>query len=492
MPTDVGQHSGLTESQQAAAAELDGLLAELQDEADTAIAEGRVLTEAVPILGELNPTQWAAYGSALADLFPDLELPPAPQDRRDGGGRVVELVPAASIKPEPVRWLWKGRLPVGELALLAGEPGVGKGNLTCWLAAHVSRGDLPGDLFGEPRVAVLASAEDDPAHTVVPRLMAAGADLDMVRIVRVTLDDATGVLTLPDDVEAIRAGVEAEAAALVAVDPIGAHLDSGIDSWKDSSVRRALAPLSIMAQETGATALAVGHLRGSDARTVAARIMGSVAFTAAARNVFLATDDPEADDGSGKRVLTHGKTNTGEHAPTLRYRIEGRDVESEGETISTCAAAWLGEAAGVTVDDVLSPLDRDERTDQAEAKRWVLEYLERHGGEAPAGEALRAGEKELAVHKRTIQRARKAAGVVTRKSADGWVWQHPDGGDEDGQDDDTPSLSQGVALSPSPEAVCRARSSDSARRQDDKATGDKGTQAASPCREPDATTWGAE
>ena len=211
-------------------------------------------------------------------------------------GRRVELQAAADIEPARITWMWAGRLPAGELALVAGEPGVGKGTITAWLAARTSQGDLPGDLHGTPRAVILASAEDDPRHTVVPRLLAAGADLTRVRIVRVTEDGLTGALTLPDDVAAIRAGVEAEEAALVVIDPVGAHLGAGVDSHRDASVRRALAPLSLLAQETGAVVLAVTHLRGSSAASVSARVMGSVAFTAAARNVLLVGEAPDGED----------------------------------------------------------------------------------------------------------------------------------------------------------------------------------------------------
>ncbi len=187
------------------------------------------------------------------------------EDSAGSVGRRVELLSAADIEPARIIWTWAGRLPAGELALLAGEPGVGKGTVTTWLAARITRGDLPGDVLGTPRAVILASAEDDPRHTVVPRLLAVGADLERVQIVRVTQDGLTGALTLPDDVAAIRAGVEAEEAALLVVDPIGAHLGAEVDSHRDASVRRALAPLSVLAQETGAVVLAVAHLRGSSA-----------------------------------------------------------------------------------------------------------------------------------------------------------------------------------------------------------------------------------
>src|SRR5437667_79397 len=42
---------------------------------------------------------------------------------RDGP---IGLRPASQIVPRPVDWLWPGRLPLGKLAILDGDPGVGK------------------------------------------------------------------------------------------------------------------------------------------------------------------------------------------------------------------------------------------------------------------------------------------------------------------------------------------------------------------------------
>ena len=56
------------------------------------------------------------------------------------------------------------------------------------------------------------------------------------------------------------------------------------------------------------------------------RVGGSVGLGAAARNVLIAGDDPEDDD----RLLVHCKSNTGQLAPALRYRIEGHEIEPMG------------------------------------------------------------------------------------------------------------------------------------------------------------------
>src|SRR5215472_1886296 len=112
------------------------------------------------------------------DFDPDEEPPWEIEDRPEG--RRLELVPASSIKVKPVHWLWKNRVPLGELTLLAGREGIGKSAIAYTLAAWITTGTMKGKYLGEPRAVVVAATEDSWEHTIVPRLMAAGANLDLV------------------------------------------------------------------------------------------------------------------------------------------------------------------------------------------------------------------------------------------------------------------------------------------------------------------------
>src|SRR5881398_3739736 len=94
--------------------------------------------------------------------------------------------PLSRVRPARVEWLWPHYLARGKLALLDGDPGVGKSLITIDLAARLSRGGpLPdGCVAGRPHLTLLLSAEDGAADTTRPRAEAAGADLD--RVVTVT------------------------------------------------------------------------------------------------------------------------------------------------------------------------------------------------------------------------------------------------------------------------------------------------------------------
>jgi putative DNA primase/helicase len=97
----------------------------------------------------------------------------------------VELLRGDKIKPEPISWLWPGWLAKGKLHIIGGAPGTGKTTIALSFAAIVTRGGVWPDGSGCPgpgRV-VIWSGEDDPGDTLVPRLMAAGADLSRVHFV---------------------------------------------------------------------------------------------------------------------------------------------------------------------------------------------------------------------------------------------------------------------------------------------------------------------
>lgn len=149
---------------------------------------------------------------------------------------VAERMRMGNVRPEPVKWLWPGRIPFGKLTILDGDPGLGKSLLSLDLAARVSTGrPMPdgtkSDLSG-PAGVVLLSAEDDPADTIRPRLDAAGANCDRVVLVPAIVEsierdghriERRRLPTLAD-VGAIRDTVVAEGAKLLIVDPIAAYM----------------------------------------------------------------------------------------------------------------------------------------------------------------------------------------------------------------------------------------------------------------------------
>lgn len=309
-------------------------------------------------------------------------------------GRTLTLTAASQIPMAAVRYLWEGRMAAGTFGLLGGREGVGKTAFAAWLTAAVTRGTLDGAFRGRPADVLLMAGEDSWSHTLVPRLAAAGADLERVHRVDVhTPDGAADAVTLPLDLDALRLAIIQRRAALVILDPLLSRLDGALDSHKDADCRRALEPLAAIADDTRACIAGLIHVNKSSSTDPLNMLMASRAFAAVARWVLFAATDP-ADDS--RRLLGLAKNNLGPcDLPTLAYRVEGCHVADTADgPVWTGRLAWLGDSAvniREAVQDASVPHDR---TAVGEAADWLADFLREAGGNATSADAKRAGAKE--------------------------------------------------------------------------------------------------
>ena len=345
---------------------------------------------------------------------------------------------ASDITPEPVLWAWEdddrnGRIAAGTLAMAAGREGTGKSSAGVWLMARITTGTLPGAWFGTPRNVLYVAVEDSWRHTLVPRLMAAGADLSRVGrfdVLTETGDDGV-TLSLPHDNDLLEAEVDRHSVALVTIDPLMSVIGAKVDTHRERDTRTALDPLAQLADRTGSVLLGIAHFNKGGGTDAASLITGSGAFKNVPRAVFgFARDD--TDEGS-TRVMTQVKNSLGrDDLPSLAYRLEGVEVPTPTGPAQTSRLVFEGNSER-TVADLLRDArgGDDERSDQDEAGTWLLDYLGGRGGEAPAGDVLKAGSGD-GFAKHTLQRARRRVGVVTRKSGlqGGWVWALADPEDD--------------------------------------------------------------
>jgi hypothetical protein len=337
----------------------------------------------------------------------------------------VEIVRLADVEPEPLTWLWRGRIPLRKLTVLEGDPGLGKSTIAFDLMARVSTGaPMPDGSPTEAGGGVILTAEDGLGDTVRPRLDVAGADVDKIVALK-GVRDQDGKLRIPtvEDIAALTRACEKVEAKIVVIDPLMAYLPSQRNSWRDQDVRQALTPLAKMAEEIGVAVVAIRHLNKSVGTQAIYRGGGSIGIVGAARSALLVAKDPEDHT---RKVMACIKINLASPPPSLAYRIDQVTLDGIGDVSKI---VWEGESPH-TADALLAvPVSQEERSALGEAKEFLRETLS--NGQVPAKKVQRLAEK-AGIADKTLQRARKALRIQSNKGGfqESWVWSLP----EDSQD----------------------------------------------------------
>lgn len=329
---------------------------------------------------------------------------------------LVVLKPASTIACQPIRWLWRGWLARGKLHVLAGSPGTGKTTIALALAATITRGGSWPDGTMSPRGRVLIwSGEDDPADTLVPRLRAAGADLDRVLVVGDSLSEGEPRAFDPaTDLPALEWQLRGFSdVSLLIADPIVSAVTG--DSHKNTEVRRALQPLVNLGQRLGCAVLGISHFsKGTAGRDPTERVTGSVAFGALARVVMVTAKSEDGD-----RLLARSKSNIGPDGGGFAYGLE----LTEEHGMEASRVRWGSPLEG-TARELLGSTENVDEDSASDAASFLARLLEM--GPVPAKHVYR--EAEGAGYSRDqMKRAKPRVGVETVKSGmdGGWVWRLP-------------------------------------------------------------------
>ncbi len=409
----------------------------------------RACYEGLAIKGDVSDFFEAGYRrghlSILIDEAPSYEP-------KQNWTRRAEVVSLDTVEPEDIDWLWPGRIPLGMLTLLAGDPGVGKSFLSLYITSLVTTGGMTPDNTASAKGAVvILSAEDSLENVIRPRLDALGADVRKVKAIRcVRNKDSYGNVTadhfniMGDRFELERVLAENPDTKMVIIDPISAYFGS-VDTHKDSNVRAVLAPLSEMAGRFNIALVCVMHLNKGNSSKAVYRTMGSLAFPAAARTVWLVTPEPnqtpaasqgEANRGGRRRLLIAAKHNILKNPDTLAFEIiDGRVVFS-------------AEPVNITADDVFAPKGGIEAPERQRAVEWLKQTLS--GVDSiPSNEMLKLA-KEQGFKERTLQGARKELGIKCFPTFDEdgnkyWAWRLPK---QDGKQKIIPGLEKILAQAP--------------------------------------------
>lgn len=337
----------------------------------------------------------------------------------------VTLIRADGIKPERINWVWVGWLARGKVHVMAGAPGTGKTTAAVALAATLTVGGRWPDGIPAPVGDVLVwSGEDDPKDTLVPRLIAAGADLKRVHFVASFTDErgprafdpASDIGALADHLATMD-----PAPVLLIVDPIVSAIAG--DSHKNAEVRRSLQPLVDLAQLRGVAVLGISHFsKGTQGRDPTERVTGSLAFGALARVVLATAKLP--DEQGGGRILVRAKSNLGPDSGGFGYDLEQTELD-EHPGIITTRVLW-GEVLEGTARELLSQADTqagedDEGDSPADVEAFIFCCLK--DGPATAKQ-MQADTNGAGYSWDRVKRTAGRMGVERKKEGfkGGWLW----------------------------------------------------------------------
>ena len=327
---------------------------------------------------------------------------------------------ADQIVPKKITWLWPNRF-AQKLNMIVGNPDVGKGLITHYIAACVTRGrkwyDAPNAL--PPSEVLIMSGEEDWDDTIVPRLMSAGADLSKVRWLKMSVTkDGTASereLQLDRDAAALETFlVEHPGIRLVVVDPISNYLGSAkmIDEQK---VRAVLTPLKEIANRRQVAVIGVMHLNKKVELDAIHRIGGAMAFVGVARMVWLCAPKPAEDDTeSDELLMVKVKGNIVQrNLKGLSYTTKVRSVTIEGADEKIPYVEWVGEVdqnANELIGKPPNPAHRPAEQLPA-CVDWLRDYLK--DGAKPLDDLESDGKAMHGFSAKTIQRTRDTAHVIT-------------------------------------------------------------------------------
>lgn len=361
-----------------------------------------------------------AEHNALASVL-DAMPPAEPRLMRDS----VVLTCGSDLTPEPYRWLWQYWLAMGKLHILAGAPGQGKTTIALAMAATITIGGRwPDGSRCAPGNVLIWSGEDDPADTLVPRLMAAGADRARCYFIEgarrdgevVPFDPARDLGQLLEAIEKI-GGI-----SLLVIDPVVSAVTG--DSHKNTEVRRALQPLVDLAAKCDCAVLGITHFaKGGQGTDPAQRVVGSVAFTAVARVVMVAAKVKGDEEGQDARILARSKSNIGPDDGGFQYHLE----QSEPlPGIHASHIAWGKAVEGTARELLTDPDEPQQEQSDASAKDAAIDFLVEilKDGSAPS-KYVETEAKAAGVSWATVRRAADTIGVTKRKMNDAWYWFRP-------------------------------------------------------------------
>ena len=283
-------------------------------------------------------------------------------------------------------------------------------------------GDFPDGACTAAGNILIWSGEDGINDTLIPRLIAMGADRTKIHFINNVMhngetrnfDPATDIKILED--EAARIGD----ISLLIVDPI-VNAVAGNDH-KNNEVRRSLQPLVDFGEKLGCAVLGITHFsKNTSGMAPIDRVTGSLAFGALPR-IVLATAKIIGKDGEVSRVFCRAKSNIGPDHGGFEYNLHQKELETHTGVFSSYVA-W-GEALEGSAKELLAE-DEVGGGGIEVAEQFLRDSLAIYS--KPQRE-IEDQARVAGISFSTLKRAKKRIGVISKKDGTSgrWFWSLPE------------------------------------------------------------------
>ena len=291
----------------------------------------------------------------------------------------LEVVKASEIEPKEVKWLWYPYIPFGKVTLLQGDPGDGKSKLMLSIAALLSKGEpLP---FTETEENLIFIKEGEKS------------------------------LSFGDN--RIREAIEMYHAKLLILDPMSSYIGESCSMNNANETRAEFNHLIAVAKDTGCAIVIIAHMNKMRDTNPLYRTNGSIDIAGAARSILAITRTPNKEVPA-ERYLVQVKSNLAPTGSAILFEVSEKGVDFISEMEMTAEEAFQS----------LAPKMGRPNEKELKAKEFLLEMLK-------DGEMLSSDCEEkleaAGFRKSTIKKAKKNAGVISRKKGFLWYWSLPMG-----------------------------------------------------------------
>jgi AAA domain len=318
---------------------------------------------------------------------------------------------ADQVEPQPVKFLWYPYIPRDMPVMLDGDPGLSKGLMIVQVATNLSRERPFLDQLGQPTMyadvkgpqpTLILTAEESLEHTMVPRLIKAGADRRYIKFLTGWLSEdgtehAFDLHHLPVLVQAI----EEVKPVLVILDPLVAYLGD-IDMHRSNHTRPVMAALKNVAERYHCTIMGVRHPSKVDQGGPLMYCgQGNMDIIGAARSGLWVQKHPTHPETH--TIMLHSKTNVGILGRTAIFTHEYGEFAWKGMTRLTEA--------------MLTGKGPDPHA-FLEAFFWLEEIMK--PGIAYPSAAIEKQAEEREISQKVLKRARKMLGVIAKQEGSRW------------------------------------------------------------------------